>query len=97
MSETNYEKTSSMDEFEKYAEMLYLIRHLQLELGREMSGNVPKNVQRPGYEKMREGTDRLRSDLENRMAAEHPDEWSIDVYYEKPDWIGAIEFDDVMK
>lgn len=43
--------------------------------------SVPKTVHRDGFSKADDGLTQLKSDLEDRMAEEHPDTWDTDVFY----------------
>jgi hypothetical protein len=81
MADQNHQKTSSMEEFKEYARLLNEIQALNSELLDKMAGDVPKKVYSNGFEKLSDGESQLKSDLEDRMAEEHPDEWSVDVFY----------------
>lgn len=77
----NHQKSGSVDEWKRYAELLDQIEELHFELMNEMSGNVPETVSEQGWEKMHEGQTKLKSDLEDRFAEEHPDEFDTHVFY----------------
>jgi len=78
---TGERKISTMAEFHEYAAYLDRIEELKMELLDAMSGDVPKSVSRPGWEKMDAGETKLRSDLEDRMFTEHPRNASTKVFY----------------
>jgi len=81
MTDEHLQKTSSMGQYREYAELLNTIEQAKHDLLVAMAGDVPKTVYRDGYDKISDGESRLRSDLENRMAKEHPDDFNLEVFY----------------
>jgi hypothetical protein len=75
------QKTSELEDWARYAKILEDIERLQLKLMKEMSGNVPESVYQTGWEKMSQGENKLKSDLEIRYANEHPGDWSTHMFY----------------
>lgn len=59
------------------------MRRTEAELSalRTLMGSVPKTVHRNGSDKAGDGLTQLKSDLEDRMAKEHPDTWDTHVFY----------------
>ncbi|SEQ03097.1 hypothetical protein [Natrinema salaciae] len=78
---------TDMVEWEKIAEAIHQLQDARSNLLRTLTGegNVPKSVYRTQYERVEDSTSKLKSDLEDRMFEEHPDEASIDVFYGSSD------------
>lgn len=78
---SDFQKESSFDDFERYAQLLDQIEELHFQLMTMLSGDVPKSVYLDGWAKMNDGETKLRSDLEDRLFQEHPEKADIDVFY----------------
>jgi len=48
-----------------------------------LAGNVPKSIWHRRLDSSLKHLEKAISDLEERMAKEHPDKWSTDVFYEE--------------
>lgn len=73
-------QTTDMKQWELIADQVRRTRAELMALHTLLS-TVPKTVQRGGFDKTDAGLTKLKSDLEDRMAEEHPDTWDTDVFY----------------
>ena len=71
----------NMDQWNEIADTVNELEQLQTELLEQMSGNVPKSVYIDSFEKIQSGTTTLKSDLEDRMFQEHPNEADVTIFY----------------
>lgn len=73
-------QTTDMKRWELIADQT---RRVQAELSalHTLLSTVPKTVHRSGFGKTDDGLTKLKSDLEDRMAAEHPDTWDTHTFY----------------
>jgi hypothetical protein len=75
MKETDYE------DWIEIAEQTARVEEELRELARMMSGSVPKSVHHQQWDRADDAMTKLKSDLENRFAEEHPDDWSTHDFY----------------
>jgi phage-related minor tail protein len=73
-------------DMEQWAEIAQAVKELQearSNLLEELThdGNVPKTVYNTQFDRVGDGASKLKSDLEDRMFKEHPDEATTDVFY----------------
>ncbi|EMA45495.1 hypothetical protein C449_07740 [Halococcus saccharolyticus DSM 5350] len=76
-------QTTDMDDWEEIGEQAQKAREELFKLHELLGGGdaVPKTVWRDAFEKADGGLSALKSDLEDRMVEEHPDEFDTDVFY----------------
>lgn len=77
------QQTTDMDDWEEIGEQAQQAREELFNLFDLIAedGNVPKTAWLDAFEKADDGLSALKSDLEDRMAEEHPDEFDTDVFY----------------
>ena len=74
---------TDMEDWEEIGEQAQKAREELFKLHELLGGGsvVPKTVWREAFTKADDGMSALKSDLEDRMAEEHPDEFDTDVFY----------------
>lgn len=74
-------QTTDMEQWEEIGKQAQKAREELFALHELLSGSVPKTAWRDGFETADDGLTALKSDLENRMGEEHPDDFDTDVFY----------------
>lgn len=76
-------KETDMDQWHEIAAAMQQLQDAQTDLLDAMArnGDVPKGVYNDHYERLSDAQSKLKSDLEDRMFNEHPDEAEIDIFY----------------
>jgi hypothetical protein len=72
--------TTDLETWNEIAEQMKAVQDEYNELFRLLP-NVPKSVWMDEYADGDDSITQLKSDLEDRMSEEHPDEWDTDVFY----------------
>lgn len=76
-------ETTDMDQWKRIAATIDEFQAARSDLFIELAheSNIPKTEYMAAYQKLETATDTLKSDLENRLFEEHPDEASTDLFY----------------
>jgi len=84
MTDSNLQ-TTDMQQWKKIAEAMNKLEEAQWEAFRALAGDVPKTVWQDQFSQISDAEGKLKSDLEDRMFKEHPDDSDVYTFYPRND------------
>lgn len=74
---------TDMEQWREIADAMQTLQDAQTDLLDELArgGDVPKGTYRDHYEQLSDAQSKLKSDLEDRLFEEHPDDATIGIFY----------------